>query len=153
MKVKVKREINVDNPNLDIRSLPKSSRLFAGIKVSWHTTKIYQKIHQKEMEKEYKLRMAMIDKVKEMLLSVLYGELVNNTSMSKRKLNAGKIYVKVDSVFSDCIDEALSHKDFISFNIKRVNENPDIRKAFPNMPLIFECSKKVLEETDSNLRG
>ena len=105
-------------------------------------------MHQKELEKEYKLRMAMIDKVKEMMLSILYSELVNNTSMSKRKLQAKKIYIKIDSVFADCIDDALKHKDFISFNIVRVRENSDIRKAFPNMPLIYECSKKVLDENE-----
>lgn len=37
--------------------------------------------------------------------------------------------------YADILDEVLTHKEFLPYEIERLPENADVRLAFPDMPM------------------
>lgn len=143
MKIKIRDELNVDKP-INLRRLTPRIKLYAGFMVKIHESRWYQTGRHKKEEQDYAKLVQQDERLKNALLAVLYRELVDNKTLSDKKDTCKEITVSIDSKYQKSLDRILKQKDFIMYDIKRVEEQPDIRKAFPDMAIILQVSKKVV---------
>ena len=143
MKIKIRDELNVDKP-INLRRLTPRIKLYAGFMVKIHESRWYQTGRYKKEEQDYAKQVQQDERLKNALLAVLYRELVDNKTLSDKKDTCKEITVSIDSKYQKSLDRILKQKDFIMYDIKRVEEQPDIRKAFPDMAIILQVSKKVV---------
>jgi hypothetical protein len=143
MKIKIRDELNVDEP-INLRRLTPRIKLYAGFMVKIHESRWYQTGRHKKEEQDYAKQVQQDERLKNALLAVLYRELVDNKTLSDKKDTCKEITVSIDSKYQKSLDRILKQKDFIMYDIKRVEEQPDIRKAFPDMAIILQVSKKVV---------
>ena len=64
--------------------------------------------------------------------------------MKKKGLHTKYIRLVVRQSYADILDEILTHKEFLPYEIERVPENADVRLAFPDMPIILNAERKTL---------
>lgn len=143
MKIKIRDELNVDEP-INLRRLTPRIKLYAGFMVKIHESRWYQTGRNKKEEQDYAKQVQQDERLKNALLAVLYRELVDNKTLYDKKDTCKEITVSIDSKYQKSLDRILKQKDFIMYDIKRVEEQPDIRKAFPDMAIILQVSKKVV---------
>ena len=121
-------------------------KIYAGIVSKWHETNYYKTNLNKRLEADYAERVRRDEMLKEALLVIIYKELDNNQSMSKKGEECTEIVVCVKSKFIHSLDRILKHKDFLPYIIEKVPEEPDARTAFPEMPILINIRKKNLQE-------
>lgn len=149
MKVEVRKELSIDNANLN--DISARDKIFLALKSKYQESKIYRNNQKKKMDAAQKEKLRRIGLLKEELLFRLYAELSENMTLKSRDLRAKTIHLIVKQKYDDILDEVLSHKEFLPYDIVRVPENRDIRTAFPTMPIILECSKKTLGEVQDEI--
>lgn len=141
MRIKIRNELNVDAP-VNLRRLKPKMKLYAGLMVKIHESRWYQtNLHKKE-EQEYARQLQQDENLKDALLAILYRELVDNRTLSERNDKCNELLIKVNSKYAKSLNRILTHKDFIIYDLKRVQEQPDIRKAFPDMDILLMASKR-----------
>lgn len=143
MKIKIRDELNVDEP-INLRRLKPRIKLYAGFMVKIHESRWYKTGRHKKEEQDYARQVQQDERLKNALLAVFYRELVDNKTLSDKKDTCKEITVSIESKYQKSLDRILKQKDFIMYDIKRVEEQPDIRKAFPDMAIILQVSKKVV---------
>ena len=76
-----------------------------------------------------------------------------NSTLQKKDRVCESMILTVNQQYEDSLRRLLpevfglegqNHKDFLPFSIQRVSENADIRRAFSEMPILLNCSKKHL---------
>lgn len=130
MRLKVRREVNLDdldNKPVELNELQPLEKLVVGFRMFGRNSLVYKSIHEKNQNAKTKKRMMLIDNVKEVLLLKLQKELKNKRS----------VVLDVSRSYLDVIDDVFSSSEFLSFNIERIPENPDILLSFGDMPLRF----------------
>lgn len=143
MKIKIRDELNVDAP-VNLRRLTPRMKLYAGFMVKVHESRWYQTGKHKKEEREYAKQLQQDEQLKDALLATLYRELVSNKTLEERDDVCTSITVGIDSKHKKSLERILSQKDFIMYDIQRIEEQPDIRKAFPDMQILIRVSKKVV---------
>ena len=143
MKVKIRNELDIDKP-VNLKRLKPTMKIYAGIITKWRQTKFYQTAARNRAEAEYTRQVQRDENLKSLLLAQMYRELTNNTTLQSRGEVCQEIILEVNNDYRDSLDRILTHRDFIAYDISRVDENEDIRKAFNNMPILLRVSKKVL---------
>lgn len=121
-------------------------KIYAGLASKWRETSFYKTKLNKRLEADYAARVKRDEKLKEALMVVIYKELDNNSLLSSRGEESQELIICVKSNFIHSLDRILTHKDFLPYVITKVEEDPDIRKAFPEMPILIKVSKKKLQE-------
>lgn len=149
MRVKVRRILDVDK-SVNLRKLAPNEKIKAGFLVQWHQTKTYQRFKQRADEELYRKQVKADEALKSLLLANLYGELSKNSTMSEKGKECDEIVLTVNYKFIDSLhrlfpnlfgEDGEVNKDFLAFNIELVDECEDIRRAFPDMPVLLRCSK------------
>lgn len=143
MKTFIRYELSTDHA-INLRRLSPAMKIYAGVITKVHETKFYKSYLQKHLEKEHMEQMKRDEKLKDFLLALLYRELTANNTLSKKGLTCSSIIVSIDSEYQESLDRVLKHKDFILYDISRVEEEGDIRAAFSNMPILLSVSKKAI---------
>lgn len=143
MKIKIRDELNVDAP-VNLRRLQPRMKLYAGFMVKIHESRWYQTGKHKKEEQEYARQLQQDEKLKDALLATLYRELVSNNTLEERNDVCTSIILGIDSKHDKSLKRILKQKDFIMYDIQRVEEQPDLRKAFPDMQILIRVSKKVV---------
>lgn len=92
------------------------------------------------------IRLEREENLKTILLYHIYNDLVKNRNKAIRehKQVARTIIIEVEREFEDILDNVIRGKDFLSYNIDRIQENGDMLLAQPNLPMRLKVSKKVL---------
>lgn len=152
MRVKVRRVLDTSKP-INLRQLPPLDKIKAGIISQWQTTTFYKRNKQRQEEAEYMQMMQRDENLKSYLLAFLYRELGQNSTLSQMDKQCESVIITVNQQYEDSLKRLLpalfglpgeANKDFISYDIVRVPENADIRRAFKEMPILLKCSKKHL---------
>lgn len=143
MKVEIRKELNVDVP-VNLRRLSPFMKLYAGFMVKVHESKWYQTNKHKKEEQAHALQVKQDERLKDALLAIMYRELVDNKTLRDRDDVCQEITIAVDSRHVKSLDRIINHKDFIIYDIQRISENPDLRKAFPTMQVLLRVSKKAV---------
>ncbi len=145
MRYLIRRELDLDQP-INLRRLSPAMKIYAGLASKWRETSFYKTKLNKRLEADYAARVKRDEKLKEALMVVIYKELDNNSLLSSRGEESQELIICVKSNFIHSLDRILTHKDFLPYVITKVEEDPDIRKAFPEMPILIKVSKKKLQE-------
>lgn len=143
MRIKIRDELNVDLP-VNLRLLKPHMKLYAGFAAKIHDSKWYQSRKHKKEEQE-RIRCYQEDeRLKDALLATLYRELINNNSLEERGDICNEVLLNIDSRYTKSLERIITHKDFVIYNIQRISENADIKRAFPDMGVVLRASKRVL---------
>lgn len=145
MRYLIRRELDLDKP-VNLRRLSPAMKIYAGLACKWRETNFYRTKLNKRLEADYAARVKRDEKLKEALMVVIYKELDNNSLLSSRGEESQELVICVKSNFIHSLDRILTHKDFLPYVISKVEEDPDVRKAFPEMPILLRVSKKKLQE-------
>ena len=145
MRYLIRRELDFQQP-INLKRLSPFMKIYAGLVSKWHETNYYQTQLHKRLEADYAARVKRDEKLKDALLVVIYQELNNNKSLKKRGEECDEIIVCVKSKFIHSLDRILTHTDFLPYVITKVPEEPDVRVAFPDMPILVKVQKKRLGE-------
>lgn len=152
MKVKIRRGLDLDKP-INLKRLSPGEKIKAGLLTQWRQTKFYQMSDRKRKDAAHVEQVRRQELLRSSLLAQLYGELTQNNTLKSRDAECVSTIVEVQQDFEDCLKFLLPgvfkidkppHKDFLPFDIVRVKEHEDFRKAFSNMPILLSCSKKTL---------
>ncbi len=141
MRVEVRKELSLENPNL--KEISAADKIALAIKSKLYESKFYRN-SVKKMDAEQRKRLQRINQLKESLLVRLYAELTEDATLKKKGLYTKYIRLVVRQSYADILDEVLTHKEFLTYEIERVPENADVRLAFPDMPIILNAERKTL---------
>lgn len=140
MRVEVRKELSLENPNL--KEISAADKIALAIKSKLYESKFYRNSVKKKMDAEQRKRLQRINQLKGSLLVRLYAELTEDATLKKKGLHTKYIRLVVRQSYADILDEILTHKEFLP--IERVPENADVRLAFPDMPIILNAERKTL---------
>lgn len=143
MKYLVRKELDFDHP-VNLRRLKPFMKIYAGAICKWRESERYKNGLNKRLEQEYAKRVKQDEKLKEVLLALIFKELDNNHSMEKKGEECAEIVLCVKSKFIYSLNRILDHKDFLPYVITKVEEEEDLRVAFPEMPILLRVSKRTL---------
>lgn len=141
MRVEVRKELSLENPNL--KEISAADKIALAIKSKLYESKFYRN-SVKKMDAEQRKRLQRINQLKGSLLVRLYAELTEDATLKKKGLHTKYIRLVVRQSYADILDEVLTHKEFLTYEIERVPENADVRLAFPDMPIILNAERKTL---------
>lgn len=150
MRYLVRNELDFQKP-VNLRRLSPMMKIYAGIVSKWHETNYYLTNLHKRQEAAYAAQVQRDEKLKEALLVQIFKELNNNHSMKAKGEECDEVILCVQSKFIHSLDRILTHKDFLPYIIAKVPEDPDIRLAFPEMPVLVKVQKKKLKGVDEEL--
>ena len=154
MRAVIGREVDINQP-LNLRRLSPWQKVIVAIRKELSESSFFLNSKRERMQEAHKARIVREDKVKEMILTEIYQELVKGAS-GKGSDRVQKIVIAVNPEFKDvtfdsCNSEGevvrqniFSHSDFSQYEIVAVKENADIRRAFSKIPYLFEVSRKLI---------
>lgn len=143
MKVAIRNELDLDKP-INLRKLSPIMKIYAGIMAKWRESKTYKTNLSKNMEAAHYAAIQREERLKDMLLAIVYRELMTNTSLVKSGEKCIEIIVSVEQEYEDALYNIVKSKDFLPYDITFIEENADIRKAFRTMPILISVKKKKL---------
>ncbi|MNN11607.1 hypothetical protein D3C81_1245720 [compost metagenome] len=133
MRVFVREKIDIDK-EIDLDVLKPLERIVVATRSAISKTSIFRDYKQKELDRELVHRMKTIEDLKLVLLYHL-----------DRKLSSDNIkcaYIDVDRRYDEYLDETLNSIDFMSYDIKIMEENSDYLVAFPDLPILLKVGRK-----------
>ena len=152
MRVKVRNVLDTNKP-INLRRLSAKDKIVAGIITQWKSTNIYKNNSQRKKETEYVQQLKRDEDLKNFLLAIMYRELIQNKTLSQKDKLCESIIIEVSQQYEDSLQRLFPNlfnkngepnKDFLSYEVTRVEENSDIRRALKDMPIRLQCSKKHL---------
>lgn len=152
MRVKVRSVLDTDKP-INLRRLSAKDKIIAGIITQWKSTNIYKNNKQRKKEAEYLNQLKRDEDLKNFLLAIMYRELIQNKTLGKKDKVCESIVIEVNHQYESSLHRLFPNlfnkgdepnKDFLSYEVTRVEENSDIRRAFKDMPIRLLCSKRHL---------
>lgn len=145
MRSLVRRELDLDK-SINLKKLAPHMKVYAGVVSKLRETKLYKDIRRKQKEKNHTLEVMKMEKIKNDLLAKIYKELTEQETMKTLDSNAicSDVILQIPVEYEKQLNEILTHKDFLAYDISRVPENKDIRLAFIKMPILLRVKKKIL---------
>lgn len=152
MRVKIKEIIDISKP-INLRTMSPRDKIITALRCAVVNSNIFLNGKRKREQEAHRKRLEREDYLKDVLLTKVYQSLIKNNEIKEGDLNE-KVYITVNSSYKDVLfdefDESgnLLHKsvlkqsDFAQYNIKFVEEETDLRIAFPEMPFMLEFSRK-----------
>jgi len=152
MRVKVREKLDLDKP-INLKRLGPKDKVVAGILSQIRHTSLYKSLKRKKEEEAYVEQTKNDEMLKNYILAYLYSELSQNKTLSQYGKECSEVILSLNHKYEDSLKRILPNlynpesepsKDFIAFDILRVEENPDLRLAFADMPILLKAQKKVL---------
>lgn len=152
MRAKIRRVLDTSKP-INLRLLSPIDKIKAGFITQWQTTDFYKRNKLKKEDAEYQALVQKDDNLKNFILALLYKELSQNHLLSEKGKICDSMIISIDQRYEDSLQRLFPdiflgsgepNKDFLSYEISKVPENADIRKAFKEMPILLKCAKKHL---------
>lgn len=155
MRVVIRNEIDIDKP-LNLRRLSPVTKVIVAFRKQLQSSVFFEKRRMKAEQAKNRARIVKEDSCKESISTRLYQELVLNKSMQNTDSVIREVVIAVNAEYSDVIHDQkdedgsvvkpsiFRHNDFSQYEIVPVQENVDLRIAFPEMPYLFVCSRKSL---------
>lgn len=141
----VRKELDMGSP-INLRKLSPLMKIYAGIISKWRETKYYKTQFNKRKEAAYAMQVKHDECLKDALLALIYKELDDNTSLSAKSEECVSVVLQINSRYIHSIDRVLKGKEFLPYYVERVEEEPDFRLAYPEMPILLKINKRSLQE-------
>lgn len=143
MRIKIRKELDLDNP-INLRELTPFQKIYVGIMTKWRNSDYYRTKVNKQLEEEYAKEVQRDEQLKELILVQIYKELMNNNTLGERGDICKTITLAINYKSKSSLERIISAKDFLQYNMEIVPENPDVRRAYYDMPVLLRISKKQL---------
>lgn len=143
MRVLVRKELDVDKP-VNLRRLKPVLKVYAGFITKWHSTKLYKTNAARHAEQEHLEQNQLDDRLKEVLLAMLYKSLTLNSVLKDKGKECHEVIVSVQNRYAKSLKRVLGHSDFLPYEIEYIQEQEDLRRAFRDMPILLRVKKKEL---------
>lgn len=140
-----------DDYDVDLKQLPPLEMVSAGIRARYLKSKSYQRKVEKEKNIAREKRQKDMEDTKKGLLYRIQHSLVKNEDIGDSNIIVEEILVYVDRAYEYVLDDVLKEKEFLAYNIRRKEENPDMLMAFPTMKICLVISKKIIESKDDEI--
>lgn len=142
MRALMRLELDVDKP-INLRKLRPMQKIYAGFMSQVHSTKFYQKSLTKRRDAARVAQIKKEEELRKSLAAHIYKDLVLS-GVAPDGTKCTEIVVMVSSDCEEVLDRVLQSADFVSYDICRIEENVDLRRAFPKEPIAIRVSKKAL---------
>lgn len=142
MQVEIRKVVDPSQVNLD--DLSRKDKLILAIRSKYHQSRYYLNKQEKKREEALRKQVLLEDELKEQILSILYKELICNTTLSKTNQTTKKVYIKIKRRYKDILNNIRTHKDFLCYRISIVQEDPDVFRAINDLPIILAVERRIL---------
>lgn len=156
MRAVIRKEVDVDQP-LNLRRLSPLQKITVSLRKEWKSTSFYRNADLARERVAHQKKIAREEDAKRAILGKVYTELVRKADARKDVGTIDEVIVAVDASFSDILfgrynsdgellyKGILNHSDFAQYDIEVIQENHDIRLAFPHMQYLLRFRKKVVQ--------
>lgn len=156
MRAVIRKEVDVDQP-LNLRRLSPLQKITVSLRKEWKSTSFYRNADLARERVAHQKKIAREEDAKRAILGKVYTELIRKADARKDVGTIDEVIVAVDASFSDILFDRyssdgellykgiLNHSDFAQYDIKVIQENHDIRLAFPHMQYLLRFRKKVVQ--------
>lgn len=156
MRAVIRKEVDVDQP-LNLRRLSPLQKITVSLRKEWKSTSFYRNADLARERVAHQKKIAREEDAKRAILGKVYTELIRKADARKDVGTIDEVIVAVDASFSDILFDRynsdgellykgiLNHSDFAQYDIEVIQENHDIRLAFPNMQYLLRFRKKVVQ--------
>ena len=156
MRAVIRKEVDVDQP-LNLRRLSPLQKITVSLRKEWKSTSFYRNADLARERVAHQKKIAREDDAKRAILGKVYTELIRKADARKDVGTIDEVIVAVDASFSDILFDRynsdgellykgiLNHSDFAQYDIDVIQENHDIRLAFPHMQYLLRFRKKVVQ--------
>lgn len=156
MRAVIRKEVDVDQP-LNLRRLSPLQKITVSLRKEWKSTSFYRNADLARERVAHQKKIAREEDAKRAILGKVYTELIRKADARKDVGTIDEVIVAVDASFSDILFDRynsdgellykgiLNHSDFAQYDIEVIQENHDIRLAFPNMQYLLRVRKKVVQ--------
>ena len=156
MRAVIRKEVDVDQP-LNLRRLSPLQKITVSLRKEWKSTSFYRNADLARERVAHQKKIAREEDAKRAILGKVYTELIRKADARKDVGTIDEVIVAVDASFSDILFDRynsdgellykgiLNHSDFAQYDIEVIQENHDIRLAFPHMQYRLRFRKKVVQ--------
>ena len=156
MRAVIRKEVDVDQP-LNLRRLSPLQKITVSLRKEWKSTSFYRNADLARERVAHQKKIAREEDAKRAILGKVYTELIRKADARKDVGTIDEVIVAVDASFSDILFDRynsdgellykgiLNHSDFAQYDIEVIQENLDIRLAFPHMQYLLRFRKKVVQ--------
>ena len=156
MRAVIRKEVDVDQP-LNLRRLSPLQKITVSLRKEWKSTSFYRNADLARERVAHQKKIAREEDAKRAILGKVYTELVRKADARKDVGTIDEVIVAVDASISDILFDRynsdgellykgiLNHSDFAQYDIEVIQENHDIRLAFPHMQYLLRFRKKVVQ--------
>ena len=156
MRAVIRKEVDVDQP-LNLRRLSPLQKITVSLRKEWKSTSFYRNADLARERVAHQKKIAREEDAKRAILGKVYTELIRKADARKDVGTIDEVIVAVDASFSDILFDRynsdgellykgiLKHSDFAQYDIEVIQENHDIRLAFPHMQYLLRFRKKVVQ--------
>ena len=156
MRAVIRKEVDVDQP-LNLRRLSPLQKITVSLRKEWKSTSFYRNADLARERVAHQKKIAREEDAKRAILGKVYTELIRKADAHKDVGTIDEVIVAVDASFSDILFDRynsdgellykgiLNHSDFAQYDIDVIQENHDIRLAFPHMQYLLRFRKKVVQ--------
>ena len=156
MRAVIRKEVDVDQP-LNLRRLSPLQKITVSLRKECKSTSFYRNADLARERVAHQKKIAREEDAKRAILGKVYTELIRKADARKDVGTIDEVIVAVDASFSDILFDRynsdgellykgiLNHSDFAQYDIDVIQENHDIRLAFPHMQYLLRFRKKVVQ--------
>ena len=156
MRAVIRKDVDVDQP-LNLRRLSPLQKITVSLRKEWKSTSFYRNADLARERVAHQKKIAREEDAKRAILGKVYTELIRKADARKDVGTIDEVIVAVDASFSDILFDRynsdgellykgiLNHSDFAQYDIEVIQENHDIRLAFPHMQYLLRFRKKVVQ--------
>ena len=156
MRAVIRKEVDVVQP-LNLRRLSPLQKITVSLRKEWKSTSFYRNADLARERVAHQKKIAREEDAKRAILGKVYTELIRKADARKDVGTIDEVIVAVDASFSDILFDRynsdgellykgiLNHSDFAQYDIEVIQENHDIRLAFPHMQYLLRFRKKVVQ--------
>lgn len=154
MRAVIDREVDIRQP-INLRRLSPWQKVVVAVRKEISESSFFRASRREQIQNARRKRIMREERVKETILTKIYQELIKGQSVEGGG-RVENIVIAVNPEYKDIIFDfcnsagdvvwksIFSHSDFAQYHIVPVAENADLRRAFSNMPYLFEVSQRAM---------
>lgn len=141
MRVKVGAIVDVSKP-VNLVKLGKFDRILYSALEAYHNNPFYIRRIAATTEKEEEKKRQIREHLTDGLLSIIYSQITLNQLLKKKGERCVSILVEIPPKYVSFIDEVLSTKDFIAYEVQHIKPNRDAERFSKEYPHLVRISQK-----------
>ncbi len=130
----------------DPKKLPFFEQIGTGIRIALRNRPSAKRKQEELESKKYQEETERMENLKTMILQKLYTCMSpeDNPKLKESGKQAVAAVISISRGFEDIIGEILTHQEFTEYRTKIYEENSDVLKACPNLPILIRFEKKII---------